>query len=141
MYQRAAPIATLRAWCSVPVLWCLNLAFKPPSASPPPQGHEIELLDQLTGGRVVPTAAGEEGSDAAGATAAAPASQASEAEAYRPSTFSFLRSVTLRSEEEEHRDAEGDEGGVDPAAAEAARRAFEGAVLAQWQRLRALRVG
>ncbi|EFN51132.1 hypothetical protein CHLNCDRAFT_141330 [Chlorella variabilis] len=103
------------------------------------QGHEIELLDQLTGGRVVPTAAGEEGSDAAGATAAAPASQASEAEAYRPSTFSFLRSVTLRSEEEEHRDAEGDEGGVDPAAAEAARRAFEGAVLAQWQRLRALR--
>lgn len=111
------------------------------------QGHEIELLDQLTGGRVVPTATGEDGAPAtggaAGAGGGAAASQGGE-ESFRPSTFSFLRSVTLRrDEEEERRVSEGAEGAppIDPAAAEATRRAFEGAVLAQWQRLRAMRVG
>jgi hypothetical protein len=102
------------------------------------QGHEVELLDQLTGGRVVPTAAGEGGAaaDDAPAPAAAP-----EAEAFRPSTFSFLRSVTLRSEEDERAEEGEAAESVDPAAAEATRRAFDAAVLAQWQRLRALRVG
>lgn len=108
------------------------------------QGHEIELLDQLTGGRVVPTAAGEEGASASGGP---PSSRPAEAgsgstgtDAFRPSTISFLR--TLRTEESvaEEAPAEGGQGGVDPAAAEASRRAFEGAVLAQWQRLRAMRV-
>ena len=111
---------------------------------PPPQGHENELLDQLTGGRVVPTAGGEEGGTAsAGAPAGAAAASQGGEEAFRPSTFSFLRSVTLQREEEEQRASEGAEGAepMDPAAAEATRRAFEGAVLAQWQRLRAMRVG
>lgn len=108
------------------------------------QGHEIELLDQLTGGLVVPTAAGEDGAAGGlGATASqqAEAAGAASGEAFRPSTFSFLR--TLRSEETESRgEEEGGEGSgvLDPAAAEATRRAFEGAVLAQWQRLRAARV-
>lgn len=111
------------------------------------QGHEIELLDQLTGGRVVPTATGDEGAaSGAGAGAAGGAQAASQGseEAFRPSTFSFLRSVTLRRDgEEERRASEGAEGAqpIDPVAAEATRRAFEGAVLAQWQRLRAMRVG
>lgn len=110
------------------------------------QGHEIELLDQLTGGRVVPTATGEDGAPATGGAAGAGGAAASQGgeESFRPSTFSFLRSVTLRrDEEEERRVSEGAEGAppIDPAAAEATRRAFEGAVLAQWQRLRAMRVG
>lgn len=91
----------------------------------------------------MPTAAGgEEGSAAAAiSSAAASGSQQAEVEAYRPSTFSFLRNTaTLRaSEEAERREGEGEQPGLDPAAAEAARRAFEGAVLAQWQRLRAQR--
>ena len=122
-----------------PVTHCL--AFPPlplplPPALPTRQGHEIELLDQLTGGRVVPSAAGEEG-------AGGGFTQAGD-DAYRPpttaSTFSFLR--TLRSEEATlEAAAEGQEGAaaIDPAAAEATRRAFEGAVLSQWQRLRAMR--
>ncbi len=116
-------------------------ALNAPSV-PLPQGHEIELLDQLTGGLVVPTAAGEDGAAGGpGATASQQAEAVGSGEAFRPSTFSFLR--TLRSEEAEGRgEEEGGEGpgAVDPAAAEATRRAFEGAVLAQWQRLRAARV-
>lgn len=115
----------------------------PPShahARLPPQGHESDLLDQLTGGRVVPTAVGEE----AGGGSAAPADASSSAdtgssEAFRPSTFSFLRSVTLQREEKEERGPSEGAESLDPAAAEATRRAFETAVLAQWQRLRAHR--
>lgn len=110
------------------------------------QGHEIELLDRLTGGRVVPLAAGEDGSSGGGAggtPAAEPPAAAGGTEAFRPSTVSFLR--TLRSEEavmeSKSEDQEEGAGAADPAAAEATRRAFEGAVLAQWQRLRAMRVG
>jgi hypothetical protein len=107
------------------------------------QGHEIELLDQLTGGRAVPTTASEAG--AGGGAAAAGTSGGSqlapEGEAYRPTTFSFLRSVTLRgSQEEEERREDGEAPALDPVAAEAARRAFDKAVLAQWQRLRSLHV-
>ena len=96
---------------------------------------------------MVPSAAGEEGGGGSAAAATAGAgggfTQAGD-DAYRPtttaSTFSFLR--TLRSEEATLEAAsEGQEGAaaVDPAAAEATRRAFEGAVLSQWQRLRAMR--
>lgn len=89
---------------------------------------------------MVPTASGEGGAATTDdSPAAAPA--AAEAEAFRPSTFSFLRSVTLRSEEDERApEAEAAES-VDPAAAEATRRAFDAAVLTQWQRQRGLRVG
>lgn len=122
-------------------------ASAPFSSLVPHQGHEIELLDQLTGGRVVPTAAGEEEAQAQASQAtwadAPGAGGGGEGEVFRPSTFSFLRSVTLRGpEEDERRGSEGADGAAeaqDPAAAEATRRAFEGAVLAQWQRLRAMR--
>lgn len=94
----------------------------------------------------MPSAGGDEGSPAGIGAESADASGSGAAsgggEAFRPSTFSFLRSVASRSEEEERRasEADGGEGGLDPAAAEATRRAFEGAVLAQWERLRAARV-
>lgn len=128
------PSSQLQAFA---VLRAVRLAVPTPVS----QGHEIELLDQLTRGLVVPTAAGE---DSAAAGTGAAASQQAEAvgsgDAFRPSTFSFLR--TLRTEEAETKSEEegGDgPGAMDPAAAEATRRAFEGAVLAQWQRLRATR--
>ncbi|KAL4423628.1 hypothetical protein ABPG77_009215 [Micractinium sp. CCAP 211/92] len=138
---RAAP-AALPPAASLPAR--LQFHFRSESAEVVThvQGHEIELLDQLTGGLVVPTAAGEDGAAGGpGATASQQAEAVGSGEAFRPSTFSFLR--TLRSEEAEGRgEEEGGEGpgAVDPAAAEATRRAFEGAVLAQWQRLRAARV-
>jgi len=96
---------------------------------------------------VVPTATGEgtaPSGAAAGTAGGVPAASQGGEDSFRPSTFSFLRSVTLRrDDEEERRASEGGEGEqpMDPAAAEATRRAFEGAVLAQWQRLRAMRVG
>ncbi|KAL4439824.1 hypothetical protein ABPG75_002825 [Micractinium tetrahymenae] len=139
-----APAAPLPAAASLPAR--LQFHFRSESAEviSHVQGHEIELLDQLTGGLVVPTAAGEDGAARGPGPSASQQAEAAgngSGDAFRPSTFSFLR--TLRSEEAEPRnEEEGGEGAgaMDPAAAEATRRAFEGAVLGQWQRLRAMRV-
>jgi hypothetical protein len=67
----------------------------------------MELLEQLTGGRAAPVAAGDDSTALSSApTPPASASQAAEApgEAFRPSTFSFLRSVASRTEEDERPD-------------------------------------
>lgn len=99
------------------------------------RGHQAELLDQLTGGLVIPAASGDEAAQAAMATAAVAAQ--SEESAARVITFSFLRSYTTRGEpvgggrQEEDREEEGEEeDGVEPFA-------VEQAAVAMWAQLRA----
>ena len=101
------------------------------------KGHQAELLDQLTGGLVIPAASGE--GDGAAAEAAAAAAVPAEPPPRAVGTLSFLRGFVAREEEPA---AGGDEGEAEEGGEGASGGAFdvEHAAVAEWVKLRVLQV-
>lgn len=104
------------------------------------KGHQGELLDQLTGGLVIPAASGPDDEAGEAAAAAAAAAQQPDEPARPVSTFSFLRGYTGRDMDAGAGGGEAEEEAEEEGSEQAGSGAFavEHAALAQWQRLRAL---